>query len=192
MPGRLDSARLPPRSKLPREQPLSARRSAQPLGRPFTLSRDEQPRLAAGNAETRSNFAVRREQPRIATAVHRETRFRENDREKAGLDGRGNADAWEDAGEDAREDGNAMESSRLRRRSNSTESCRLDARGIGFYPAALVVDRPIAIRSVMKIAGWKLAVDRSIGRSVVPGSGRSARHHGYFHGNSPAAESFAG
>lgn len=36
--------------------------SAQPLGRPFTLSREtNKPRLAAGNAETRSNFAVRRE-----------------------------------------------------------------------------------------------------------------------------------
>lgn len=36
--------------------------SAQPLGRPFTLSREtNKPRLTAGNAETRSNFAVRRE-----------------------------------------------------------------------------------------------------------------------------------
>ena len=38
-------------------------------------------------------------------------------------------------------DGNAVESSRLRRRSNSTESCRFDARSVAFYPGALVVDR---------------------------------------------------
>lgn len=31
-----------------------------------------------------------------------------------------------------------MESSRLRRRSNSTESCRFDARSIAFYPGARV------------------------------------------------------
>ena len=66
-----------------------------------------------------------------------------------------------------------MESSRLRRRSNSTESCRFDARSVAFYPGALVVidrspadsssneDRRVETLSRLIAEGGRFIVDKT-------------------------------
>lgn len=133
--------------------------SAQPLGRPFTLSRDEQAetrgRECWNSIEFRCSPRAARESPRLFTGKHASGKTgpeRERKRDRERETGAGSV-GWDERGKRTTRRGRWNGRWADCRRSNSVESCRLDARSIGFF--FFYIDRSIGKRRSWFIVATK-------------------------------------